>query len=293
MLQSLRNALRTLGRPLAQAVRQALETPTPPTSIQPIKVERGPAKGCEILLPVPSELAVNIAAGGYETCSIRLIEALVRPGDICYDIGGHYGYYSLVLATLSKQGHVHCFEPVTELAERIGRSIVASKLPNVSVHATALAGEVGQMQFRFAGSQSLDDSMGYITRYGGVNTPRSQVQYGKFAERTIPTTTLDCLDLPDPSFIKIDAEGAEAEILQAGLVRIGRAKPRMLIELHGVDLALKVASILGPLRYRAFAAGSRSLMMPVLWIHESDASAIESIKNLAGDPVRQLFAPDQ
>ena len=293
MLQPLRNALRTLGRPLARAVRQALETPTPLTSIQPVKIERGPAKGCEILLPVPSELAVNIAAGEYETSSIRLIEALVRPNDICYDIGGHYGYYSLVLATLAKQGHVHCFEPVAELAERIGRSITASKLPNASVHATAMAGEVGQMQFRFAGSQSLDDSMGYLARYGGVNTPRSQAQYGEFAERSIPTTTLDRLELPDPSFIKIDAEGAEAEILQAGLVRMARAKPRMLIELHGVDLALKVANILGPMGYRAFAAGARSLMMPVLWIHESDARAIESIMNLPGDPVPQLFASDQ
>jgi FkbM family methyltransferase len=263
---------------MISAARRALEPTVPPIEYRFVEIQRGPAQGCQILLPTPTELARNIAVGEYETSGTALLQSLIGKTDVCYDIGGHYGYVSLVLAKLASDGQVHCFEPVPDLAKRISQSLVQSKLAHARVHAVAMAGEVGQMQFRFAGASNLDDSMGFLESYGGVNTPRSQDQYGSFSQVSIPTVTLDSLvDLPDPQFIKIDAEGAEAEIVRAGQELLKRARPRLLIELHGVDLALRCTEMLSELGYVGIAAGPRSLMMPVLWLHRQDSSAIEAV----------------
>lgn len=273
------------------AIRRALETDEPAIEYQFVEILRGPAAGCQILLPTPTDLARKIAAGEYETSGTELLQQLIGESDVCYDIGGHYGYYTLVLASLAKNGAVHCFEPVPELSEKINQSLTQSKLGHAHVRCVAMAGEVGQMQFRYASESGLDDSMGYLENYGGVNTPRSQDQYGRFGQTNIQTVTLDSLvDLPDPQFIKIDAEGAEAEILRAGLGRITKSQPRMLIELHGVDLALKCADILGGLGYIGIAAAPRSLMMPVLWLHRQDRWAIDAVKRFFGGELPLLFS---
>jgi FkbM family methyltransferase len=287
MLQQIQRSLRKLVRPIvrrfAAIVRRLLEEPEAATQVMPVVIQAGPAQNCTILLPVPSKLAENVCGGLYEPECIDLLKKIVAPSDVCFDIGGHNGYFTLVLAKLASQGKVVCFEPVEGLAERIHEAIQRSGLSNAKVENVAVAGEAGQLQFRYAGESSLDDSMGYLVRYGGVNTPRSQVQYEKFSEKVVTAVTLDSLKDLSPNFIKIDAEGAEAEILSAGLELLSQSRPRLLIELHGVDLALRCADILGPLGYRAHAIGQRSLMMQTLWVHENDnfgARIVESLSSL-------------
>lgn len=270
----LRKSLKRFVGPMVNAARRWLTPPEPKIELGSVVIQAGPAKGCEILLPQPSDLATKISGGGYEADSTRVLSKLVKPNDICFDVGGHYGYYSLLLAKLASEGQVHCFEPVEKLAQCIANSAKRSHLPNITVHHAAMAGKVGKLEFRFAESQRLDDSMGFLSDCGGVNTPRSQVQYGQFTCCTVDAVTLDSLSLTDPNFIKLDAEGAEAEILSCGKKLLARAKPRLLIELHGVDLALRCAEILGALGYRGFSIGPRDLMMPVLWLHSSDLAAL-------------------
>lgn len=287
MLQTFRKTLRSLARPLvrplANAVRRVLEEPQVPTQIKSVQIQAGPAQSCKIQLPAPSQLATNISLGQYEPECIELLQTLVSPSDICFDIGGHNGYFTLVLAKLADKGKVFCFEPVESLANRIILSLKQSDINNAAVQNVAVAGEAGQMLFRFAGDESLDDSMGYLVGYGGVNTPRSQVQYEKFSERSVATVTLNSLRQHLPTFIKIDAEGAEAKILEAGRELLAELRPRLLIELHGVDLALQCAKVLGPLGYQAYAIGPRSLMMQTLWLHRDDpkaANLAEAMKSI-------------
>ena len=45
---------------------------------------------------------------------MRFVENLVDPEMCCYDIGGHYGYYSVTLASLATEGSVHTFEPCSK-----------------------------------------------------------------------------------------------------------------------------------------------------------------------------------
>ena len=171
------------------------------------------------------------------------------------------------------------FEPIPSLADRIRKSAAISSLPNLTVRTVAMAGRVGQMRMRCDLRGDGDDSMAYLESYGGVKTERSELQYSTFDEFEVECVTLDSLDLPNPKFIKIDAEGAEVAIIEGGRRLISTTKPRLLIELHGVDLALHCAKILGALGYIAIATNSRSLTMPVLWLHRDDYEAIEIVRD--------------
>ncbi|MFO0939645.1 MAG: FkbM family methyltransferase [Pirellulales bacterium] len=294
MIQPIKRTLRSLARPvirpLAGFVRRLLEEPSVVAEVKPVLIQAGPARDCTIQLPSPSQLATNICDGMYEPECIELLQKIISPTDICFDIGGHNGYFTLVLAKLAEQGRVICFEPVESLANRISESIRLSRINNAFVEVVAVAGESGQMQFRFAGDDSLDDSMGHLVRYGGVNTPRSQVQYDQFSERTVTAVTLDSRKQFAPNFIKIDAEGAEAEILLAGKELICQSKPRLLIELHGVDLALRCADLLGPLGYRAFSVGQRSLMMQTFWLHREDPKVADFANVVSEQKLPLIFS---
>jgi FkbM family methyltransferase len=285
----IRNSLRAAGRPFIAAARRAV-TPKPPVvELKYQTIQAGVAAGCDMLLPVPSALASAIVDGAYETASVAAVTKLVCSDSVCYDIGGHYGFYTLAMSKLAASGQVHTFEPVPVLADRIQQSVDRSRLHNVKIHALAVAGEVGEMSLRYSASADGDDSMGFLENYGGVNTPRSEAEYAKFARRRTRCVTLDSLEIASPHFIKIDAEGSEAFIVSGGKQLLANSKPRLLIEMHGVDLALQCAQLLASVDYVAIAFSSRALMMPIVWIHRSDRGAYLSLKDHFGDQLSILF----
>jgi len=55
----------------------------------------------------------------------------------------------------------------------------------------------------------------------------------------VPATTLDLLGYPNPDlqvdFVKIDTEGAEADILAGAEWTIVAHRPRLLVEIHNLD----------------------------------------------------------
>lgn len=278
MLNSLRHAIRKTGQPLVAAARRLLSTPEPVSRLESVEIEDGVAAGLTIQLPVPSALAAKICGNQYELQCIRICQRLVGTHDQCWDLGAHYGFYTLLLARLASRGQVHAFEPLKRLADSIQHSIASSKLTNATVHHLALSHRTGEAAFRFAQQDFLDDSMSYLLEYGGVTTERSLVQYTDFSECLVACKRLDELDLPPPQFIKMDVEGAEAAVLAGGRTLLLRARPRLLIELHGVDLALQASEILRSLGYSGRPVGPRASIMPVLFLHESDRYARDQLQ---------------
>lgn len=255
--------------------------------MQNVRIVSGPASGLTIHLLVPSELADKICHHRYEPHSTEICELLIRPKDVCFDIGAHYGYYTLLLSRLAGKGQVFAFEPVERLADSIRKSIRASKLSNVNVATIALSGESGETILRHAQDDSCDDSMNYLAAHGGITTERSLNQYNQFAESVVVCKRLDDLEYPAPNFIKMDVEGAEAAILEGGEFLLTTARPRLLVELHGVDLTIQVHRFLTALGYMALPIGPRDLMMPVLFVHRTDEEATEVLQKHFG---KDLFS---
>lgn len=153
------------------------------------------------------------------------LSKLVRPGTLAVDIGAHFGTYSLALAKLvGKRGQVISIEPIEEDAQMLERAARQLHLPIEVVHC-ALSSEEG-----FA-------EMHIPSIHGYQKTALSSLEPGDPAAeiRRVVTKRLDDVlaenSLP-VSFIKIDVEGHEVNVLNGGLLTLRTHKPAVLIEVN-------------------------------------------------------------
>lgn len=264
-------------RPVVRVARRLLVPPPPSPQLQFCRLEAGPAQGCWLQLPHPTELSTAITTGEYEASCTAILSSLITPAAICVDIGGHYGFYSVTLAKLAHQGAVHTYEPVARLAASIEASLRRSELTHATVHPLAVAETSGDATFRYASAAGGDDSMGYLLGRG-VPTPEARVHYDQFEQTTVKTTSLDELGVA-PDFIKIDAEGAESAILRGGMHTLTHQRPRLFIELHGICEALACEKLLTGIGYRGFCIEDRGATLASLWIHATDTAALTTLQN--------------
>lgn len=291
MKRHLQNSCRAVLRPIARAARKALTPDEAPITFDWHLIEHGVASGCNLLLPKNQPITSMICSGEYEAEIMRFVNKLVNANACCFDIGGHYGYYTMALSAIATEGAVHTFEPVPDHAIRIQQGVERSSLPETRVHQVAVAKECGEMKLRFAGEGS-DDSMAYLDEYGGVDTEAAKINYQQFRETVVPTISIDrAAHLHGtPDFIKIDAEGAEGAILEGGLQTIPTAKPRLLIEVHGIHEALHCSDVLNAIDYQAILLSKQKTTLPVLWVHRSDTGAIEAARSILGTAPTRFFS---
>ncbi len=163
----------------------------------------------------------------YEPLLVEWIRSTLRPGDIAVDVGAHVGYLTLCMARLvGRSGSVFSFEPAIENLEYLRGNLQANQVANVHVVGCALSEGSGLRGF------NLNESSDSYSFYEHPNTATR--------ERTIvPCCTLDQVHLaiaelfPDrsPTLLKVDAEGAELEILAGGQHMLSEVRPpRLAIE---------------------------------------------------------------
>lgn len=148
--------------------------------------------------------------------------ALVKPGDVVFDIGGDAGYYSLLFARgTTASGKVYVFEPIPKGIQRIEENARLNAFDHIEVIGTALGSKPGS----FVLEKPFEDSR--------INLQKQEpgpddilVQVVRFddlaAERSLPRADL----------IKIDVEGAEMEILRGMENYVATHRPAFAIELH-------------------------------------------------------------
>lgn len=146
--------------------------------------------------------------GEYEPEITKIIRSIVKPGFVCFDIGGNIGWYTTLLQQLvGKNGQVHSFEPVPATFEILQE--------NVKSNANS---EVVKLN-NFA----LSESEGVVLMNVFDDLPdghASMADFGRSEKRTFecPVRTLNsymeqnAIDSVD--FVKIDIEGAELMMLK-------------------------------------------------------------------------------
>jgi FkbM family methyltransferase len=144
------------------------------------------------------------------------LERLISPGDIVWDIGAHHGYVTLLAAARVKpDGWVHAFEPSQRNVRILRRHVRWNRLGNVSVHHCALASYTGRTSFGGGGTSKMH-ALGRGEEEVSVCTAESLVRPGIVRA---------------PTFIKIDVEGSEAEVLEGALAVLPSCVV-MLIAVH-------------------------------------------------------------
>jgi FkbM family methyltransferase len=127
----------------------------------------------------------------------------VDPDAAVLDIGGQIGSFSLATSRALPQGRIHVYEASPTSAAYVSRNISANNLDSrVTVHAKALAGEVGTFTFVDSGTAS---------GFNGLTAPE-----GLGGEVTVPCVTFDDAVKTaggNVQVVKIDVEGAEYDII--------------------------------------------------------------------------------
>jgi FkbM family methyltransferase len=170
------------------------------------------------------------------------IRRLLRPGERVLDIGANYGLYTLSAArAVGQEGRVWSFEPAGRTASCLTASIAANRLDNVTVIRAGLSDRVGTAQLKISEQAEFNSF--------------ERVAQGDTAEtETVAITTLDTWageqGWPDIDFVKLDAEGEEANIIRAGAAFFSRLSPLVMFEVkHGEDFNVDLQSDFQALGY--------------------------------------------
>ncbi len=164
--------------------------------------------------------------GVYEAPESAYFRGVVRDADICFDVGGNVGYFSMLLAHLAPRGAIHVFEPIPLNAALIAANRELNGFAHIAINACAVGDEAQTLSF----TVSTDSAYSSLHDVG-----RS------LALATIPVQMITLDDyvkqhgIPRVDILKIDVEGAEALVLQGAAQLLGdlnRAPRIVLMELY-------------------------------------------------------------
>ncbi|HEV2989827.1 MAG TPA: FkbM family methyltransferase [Candidatus Angelobacter sp.] len=189
-------------------------------------IQHGAAKGLRFNTGASN---VGFLLGSAEPESQNALALLVRPNAVVYDIGANVGFLTLIAARLAgNSGRIFAFEPLRENFGLLEHNLRINGFTNVIARNIALAAHDGTDDFVMSANAT----------FGGLSTAAVKVQ-DEVGRIEVQVRRLDSLveqeSLPLPNLIKIDVEGAEEQVLEGALKTIARARPVLLIELHGTN----------------------------------------------------------
>jgi hypothetical protein len=161
--------------------------------------------------------------GLYEVELNASLRRLCMPGTSSFDVGGHFGYDALILAKISG-GVVRSFECEPLLAKRMEANLALNP---------ALAARI-ELSVAYVGGES-DASHGKVTLDDAALAADGFI----------------------PGFVKIDVEGAEADVLRGSQVLLSKYRPALVIETHSPQLEQVCQEILVAHGYRPRVVNAR------------------------------------
>ncbi len=162
-----------------------------------------------------------------------------KRGDVFLDVGAHVGKYTCIVAKMvGGKGKVIALEPHPTNYYLLTKNICANKLDNVIALNVAAWNENSELKL-YSGSTSGRHSVKYV-RDGGYITVKA---------RRIDDI-LEELNIDRVDWVKIDAEGAEYEVLQGMERTLRKCRCKLILECRRENLG-KVISFLNILGYRA------------------------------------------
>jgi FkbM family methyltransferase len=178
--------------------------------------------------------------GNWEPQVMDVMAALVRPTDVCLDIGANLGTHTMVLADLASQGNVFAFEPSSLNAAYLRENIQANKLENARCVQIALG--------RSRDVKELTNIPGlegcsFVTPDGDVDLVMEKA-WGQNLSTTTESVDVETLDhwideneIKHVDFVKMDVEGSEPAVLEGGLATFERFRPTLIVEFNRNSLS--------------------------------------------------------
>ena len=188
----------------------------------------------------------------------ELQRALMNLGDItawsCWDLGAHFGIYSVGLAQrVGPSGAVAAFEPNPLSYARLERHRRMNDLTWLKVFNAAVSDRAGSADLLTYGDlRSTTTHLAYENETLGAETRPLGVK----------TLVLDELvasgELPIPRFIKVDVEGHAHKALAGAVKTLTAARPILIVAFHSAEEVNGVRAILDPLGYESSPISTHS-----------------------------------
>lgn len=189
-------------------------------------------------VPKQSKLWQNrlSCVGGHERAVCEWIAANLRPDDIFYDVGAHFGFYAALVSAIQPEAEVHCFEPAPGLRQFLRGS-----------QRLCPSGSKWIVIPKFVGNQVTADSIS-LDAYASASERRRRI-------------------------IKADIEGAEVALIEGCKCTIDQRNTEFLIEVHPAKIAKlgsSIASLLEafPEDYRIRVLRDFRVNQPADWVDD-------------------------
>ena len=166
----------------------------------------------------------------YESNAIEIARAVLsaRHSGIIIDVGAHTGLYSLQIADLSSK--IILIEPSKDTARVLQENISINPHLNAEIHQVALGDCIGKATLY---KQQKFDGMATLKSLNGVKKGE-----------TVDVVTLDSIIFEKTiSFLKIDCEGAELEVIK-GAKDILKANSEILLHIEITEKFKEVCKVL-------------------------------------------------
>jgi FkbM family methyltransferase len=202
---------------------------------------------------LPERVSTSIYRYGFfEYGLTAMLLRYLEPGMTFFDIGAHFGYFSLLASRIvGLTGHLHCFEPTRTsfeiLKKNLGNSQVA-KINRLAVWSCEEMLDFYDYGLERAAFNSLFDARLPENDRKKIQSVHCEVQGISLDEYCLRNNV-------KPDFIKIDAESAESEILR-GMERVlSEHRPIISLEvgdeqIEGAGRSADVVRMLLDLKYR-------------------------------------------
>lgn len=161
-----------------------------------------------------------LAHGLWEPLVVSALSVLVRPGDVCVDVGANAGYISLLMGRfVGPTGRVISFEPNVEVTRKFIRNIGLN--PDLEL----------TVELHTVGLSSRDTKM-FVSpdTVVGIGNAGLTPSPSESASLEVTVTTLDSFNLEKLDCLKVDVEGMELDVLRGAEQTIQRFRPNIIFE---------------------------------------------------------------
>lgn len=206
------------------------------------------------------------ARGRYEAEWVRLVGMGMTDVERFVDVGANVGAYALAVAQAFPDRQVLAVEPLPAAAAALDRGVAVNGLTNVTVLRAAVAGREGRVSLHVNplsdGGGSLVPFAAYRTGDIAVDAAEYRLRHRGFAATLdVKAVPLDAL-VDRRSVVKVDVEGAEAEVLRSGQRALGKGLIDVMVVEVQVDTLGPVVRLLDELEFDCFLYGHRRPLAP-------------------------------
>ena len=205
---------------------------------------------------------------------LAFLNKVVSRDAITVDVGANSGLYTRELARISR--HVHAFEPSHKMADVLRQT----SAPNVVVHEIALSDHEGKAELLIPqGEQGAVHGLASLE-------PQVALSAKSCAVQSVPTARLDEVIRDEVTFVKIDVEGHELNVLHGAVGLLERSQPVFLVEAEDRHRASATESVFEFFQERDYS-GFFVEDGDVVPVEQFDAAIFQDVSSLLPDGGRK------